>query len=331
MKPLLCMLLAGGLSVAAPPARSQLVPGTLDAPWAEGAADCAANPQAPIEVHRYEAQTIILRESLCATFEAPFIYLLIGAERALLIDTGAIADARQMPLAQTVMALLPGEASAKMPLIVVHTHGHLDHRAGDPQFADLPNVRLVRSDLEDVRTYFGFSDWPNGVAHIDLGGRRVDVIPTPGHHPAHVAFYDERTGLFLSGDFLLPGRLLIDDLDAYVASARRVADYVKDRPVSHVLGAHVELDADGEVLPHGSQHHPHEHALQLTRADLLALPATLSGFNGFYAKRGIFVLSNPIHILIALGSAVALVLSVAGLWLRRHLRRRKARRLSAPA
>lgn len=325
MKPLLCTLFAAWLLGMASPVRSQLVAGSLDVRWNEGAEDCAADPPPPIQVHAYEPQTMILRENPCATFEAPFVYLLIGADTALLIDTGAVEDPQQMPLAQTVMALLPGDAASKMPLIVVHTHGHQDHRAGDPQFENLPNVRLIHSDLDDVRRYFGFPDWPNGSAQIDLGDRTVDVIPTPGHHPAHLAFYDRRTGLVLSGDFLLPGRLIIDDIDAYRDSARRLADFLADRPVSHVLGAHIELDADDKVLPYGSHYHPRERVLQLTKDDLLALPAALSDFNGFYAKRGIFILSNPIHNLAALGSAAILALAAIGLWLRRHFQRRRAR------
>lgn len=82
------------------PARSQLVPGSMDVHWNEGANDCNASAQQPIQVHPYNQATFILRESLCATFEAPFLYLLIGSAKALLIDTGDVADPNQMPLAK---------------------------------------------------------------------------------------------------------------------------------------------------------------------------------------------------------------------------------------
>jgi len=101
-----------------------------------------------------------LRETPCATTEAPFIYLLVGSHRALLIDTGDVADAKQMPLAQTVMGLLPGNGTSKLPLLVVHTHGHLDHRRGDGQFQSLPNVQIVQTDLQHVKQYFAMDDWP---------------------------------------------------------------------------------------------------------------------------------------------------------------------------
>src|SRR5580700_2642860 len=128
--------------------RAQLVPGSMDFHWNEGAKDCKASPQAPIEVHPYNQATYIFRESLCATFEAPFMYLLIGSTKALLIDTGDIAGPNQAPLAQIVMHLLPGDESAKLPLLVVHTHRHLDHRAGDAQFTHLSNVQVVGFDID---------------------------------------------------------------------------------------------------------------------------------------------------------------------------------------
>ena len=203
----------------------------MDAHRNEGSKDCIKNPQPPLQVHRYNAQTFILRQSLCATYEAPFIYLLTGKNKSLLIDTGAVADAKTMPLSQTVISLLANGGS-RLPRMVVHTHGHLDHRSGDDQFRDLPDVEEVPTDLESVKSRLGVADWPNGIAQIDLGDRVIDVIPTPGHHASHVAYYDRQTGLFFSGDFVLPGRLLIEDTDADLSSARRVAEFVDQRPVT---------------------------------------------------------------------------------------------------
>ncbi len=318
-----CAVLLLGMLLTASPAWSQLAPGSMDVHWNEGAQDCKSSPQAPLEVHAYNQKTFILRENLCDTFEAPFMYLLIGATRALLIDSGDVADPSQMPLAKTVMQLLPGEGSAKLALLVVHTHRHLDHRAGDGQFAQLPNVQVVGFDIDSVRRYYNFSDWPNGLAQIDLGERTVDVIPTPGHNETEVSFYDRDTGLFFSGDFLMPGRLLIDDASADLASAKRVAAFVRDRPVSYVLGGHIELDAAGDLLPWQSQYHPHERALQMTKDDLLALPAAVSSFNGFYTTSGKFVMINSIHILIGLAVLVMVALIAVVLVLVLFVRRRK--------
>jgi hydroxyacylglutathione hydrolase len=130
---------------------SQPVPGSLDVRWNEGASDCSATPQEALQVHQYEPQTFILRQNPCADFEANFIYLLIGSNKALLIDTGAVADPKAMLLAKAILELLPNKDHEKLPLLVAHTHRHLDHRAGDPQFASLPSVQVVPIDLEGVR------------------------------------------------------------------------------------------------------------------------------------------------------------------------------------
>ena len=146
--------IALGLLLTASPSWSQLVPGDMNVQWHEGSPNCSAKPEPPVQVHSYNARTFILRESLCSTFEAPFMYLLLGSAKAVLIDTGDVADPKVVPLADTVMGLLPGEGTAKPSLLVVHTHRHLDHRAGDAQFANLPGVQVVGYDIASVRRYF---------------------------------------------------------------------------------------------------------------------------------------------------------------------------------
>jgi hydroxyacylglutathione hydrolase len=324
----LFVLLTLAVPLTSPPARAQLVPGSMDIHWNEGSPNCAKDPQPPLQQHPYNAQTFILRENLCTTFEAPFMYLLIGSSKALLIDTGDIADPHVVPLADTVMRLLPGEGSAKLPLLVVHTHRHLDHRAGDAQFAIFPNAQVLGFDIDSVRRYYKFTAWPNGLAQVDLGDRTVDVLPTPGHNETEITFYDRNTGLLFTGDFLLPARLLIDDTGADVASAERVAAFIKDRPISSVLGGHVEMNSDGELFPWQSEYHPREHVLQMAKDDALALPAAVRSFNGFYSVRGKFTMENTMRILIAVAILV-LVAAVAMVWavVRYIRRRRRARRV----
>src|ERR1700680_549638 len=86
---------------------AQIVPGTMDVSWNAGAEDCKASTRPPIQVHRYEPQTFILRQNLCVSFEGNFLFLFIGSQKALLIDTGAVADSATMPVAKTVLDLLP--------------------------------------------------------------------------------------------------------------------------------------------------------------------------------------------------------------------------------
>ncbi|MDR0182047.1 MBL fold metallo-hydrolase [Lysobacter arvi] len=319
---MLAALLAAGVGAPAHAAEP------LAVRWNPGAQDCDAARPAPLQVHRYEDGTFLLRQNPCASAEANFLYLLIGAERALLIDSGAIADPARMPLAATVMSLLPDDATGKLPLIVAHTHSHRDHREGDAQFAGLPDVEIVPSDADGVRRHFGFAAWPDGVARIDLGGRVIDVLPTPGHNDNHVVFFDRSTGLLFTGDALLPGRITVDDTSAFEASARRLAAFARDRAVSHVLGGHVEMNAAGELYPMGSTFHPDERRLALARADVLALPGAFAEFNGFYSRHANYAITHPLHNLAALVVLALLALALLAWGGVRLVRRRRARRVT---
>jgi hypothetical protein len=68
--------------------------------WDEGAALCTTHAMPPLQVHQYNPHRSILRENLCATFEAPFMYVLVGSMKVLLIDTGDVLDPNRMPLAK---------------------------------------------------------------------------------------------------------------------------------------------------------------------------------------------------------------------------------------
>ena len=327
MRPTGFILFALGFLLVPSPGWCQLIPGTMEVHWSAGAPDCAKNPDPPLQVHQYNAQTFVLRENLCATFEGPFLYLLIGSTKALLIDTGDIEDPKVVPLANTVMGLIPGEGAAKLPLLVVHTHRHLDHRAGDGQFRNLPRVQIIGYDVDSVVRFYNFAHAPNGLAQVDLGDRTLDVIPSPGHSETEVSFYDRNTGLLFSGDFLMPARLLIDDAGAYLASAERVAVFARDRPITYVLGGHIEVDSTGGTFRWESRYHPHEHALQMTKSDLVALPSAIRDFNGFYTVRGNFIMENSWHLLMATALFLVIVLGalawiVIGYFRRRGLARR---------
>jgi glyoxylase-like metal-dependent hydrolase (beta-lactamase superfamily II) len=325
MKPFQRSITSFAVALACMAAQAQPQPGSLDVRWNEGAPDCTRSTQPPLQVHRYNANTYVLRQNPCVTYEAPFLYLLIGSNKALLIDSGAVADAKVMPLADTVMELLPDVGGDKVPLAVVHTHSHRDHRAGDVQFRNLAGVTVAAADLDGVRRFFGLADWPNGSAQIDLGDRIVDVIPTPGHTDSHVSYYDRQSALLLTGDFLLPGRLIIDDRAADLASAQRIAAFARTRTISHVLGGHIELDVDDRTLPMGSTHHPRERALPLGKQDVLDLPTTVASFNGLYSRHGIYVMYNQSRVLIAAAMAVLVVLIGLVVLLMRMLRRRHAK------
>jgi len=124
----------------------------------------------------------------------------------------------------------------------------------------------------------------------------------------------------------MPARLLIDDTSADVASAERLAAFVKDRPIRLVLGGHIEMNSAGDVFPWESQYHPHEHVLQMTKEDVPALAAAIRSFNGFYRVHGKFKMENSIRILMAF-AVLVIVTVVAVVWtLVRYIRRRRRAR-----
>src|ERR1700744_1240996 len=113
------------------------VAGSLDVSWIHGSPARRRASDPPLQVHRYDPHTVIVRESKSVNYEAPFLYLLFGNDRALLLDTGATADPAKFPLRATVDRLIAGWLAPHpldtSQLVVAHTHGHNDHVAGDAQ------------------------------------------------------------------------------------------------------------------------------------------------------------------------------------------------------
>ena len=249
--------------------------GTFPDEWIDGE-DCDTEPK--IQVHQYNEDLYILRQSLCTNFEGPFMYLIFGGERVLMQDTGA--GDPSLPVAATVYGIIDDWLDAhdreSIELVVSHSHAHGDHAAHDNQFAGRPDTTVVGLSVQAVIDYFGFEDWPQDTVAFDLGGRVVDVVAIPGHQSAHVALYDRRTGLLLTGDSLYPGRLYIGNFSDYVDSIGRLVEFTEDRTVSWVLGTHIEMtNRDGVDSPFGATFHPNEHPLQLSREHLLELRGAL--------------------------------------------------------
>ena len=205
------------------------VAGDLDVEWDHGVPRGAPDPGPPIQVHVYDEHTIILRQSKTTHYEAPFLYLLMGNDRAVLFDTGATPDATTFPLRATVDRLLASwqeqNARPDYHLVVAHSHAHGDHVAADDQFAGRADTTVVGHDPMAVQQFFGFASWPEEVVELDLGGRVLEVTGIPGHHPASIAVFDPWTGFLLTGDSVYPGRLYADDMPVFVASAERLVDF----------------------------------------------------------------------------------------------------------
>ncbi len=147
------------------------------------------------------------------------MYLAEGKEKALLIDTG-LGVAKLNIFIKTLTTL---------PVIVVNTHGHPDHAGGNYQFksvyADPLEFEIIRQTgteesrkrmaqnmvrgapaadmvpLEEVLKMPAAELLPVKDGHVfDLGGRRIEVIETPGHTPGEIVLLDSAKRIVFSGD-----------------------------------------------------------------------------------------------------------------------------------
>src|SRR5687768_5155976 len=96
-------------------------PAPPDMRWHPGAEDCEPELQLT-EARAYDATTIVIRQNPCIDFEANLLYLLIGEERALLLDSGATDDPRlTAQLTGLVARYLERADGSRLPLVVAHT------------------------------------------------------------------------------------------------------------------------------------------------------------------------------------------------------------------
>ena len=258
-------------------------PRPLDVEWIHGSPSAKHNTDPDIQVYAHDEHTVILRQNKAINYEAPFLYLLFGNTRAVLIDTGATAEAEFFPLRETVDALI-AQWLARNPrqgyqLLVVHTHAHGDHVAGDAQFADRPQTTLVDAARPAAWEFFGFGDGPEAAdetARLDLGGRVLICLPTPGHHEAAITFYDPWTGFLLTGDTVYRGRLYVNDWPAFVRSIDRLIEFCDHRPITHVLGCHIGMTRQpGVDYPIRTMYQPDEPPLEMTPEHLRRIRAAI--------------------------------------------------------
>lgn len=215
-------------------------------------------------IDRVDEGTYILSEY--RHWEETHCYLLLGEERALLIDTGlGICD-----ISGVVREL------TDKPVTAVATHVHWDHIGGHKYFPDfyahsaelawltgqfplpLAAVRAMVLDRCDVpggfdgNTYQIFQGTPTRLLAdgdmIDLGGRSVRVLHTPGHAPGHLCFWEGERGYLFTGDLAYRGTLFANypstDPAAYLDSLEKIAVL----PAERIFPGHHSLDIRPEIL-----------------------------------------------------------------------------------
>lgn len=262
--------------------------GTLPAAWNTGGPKCMEMPE--WQVHEYNADLYLLRQSGCTDFEKPFVFLLFGRDRALLLDTGSRNSNIAPQIALSVHRWLERNHRQSIALTVVHTHGHGDHIAGDASLQSLHDpimpVTLIPASVEENQKFYGIKDWPEDLGSVDLGDRIIDAIPIPGHQAAGIALYDRQTGILFTGDSVYPGRLYVRDLEAYRKSNQRLIRFTEGKIVAHLIGNHIEqAQLPYTDYPVGTLYQPHEHELALPRGVLLEIEAGLEGMHGTPQRR----------------------------------------------
>ena len=245
-------------------------PGNLAFRWIYGSVVAAKNHDPRVQVVQYNEDTFVLRQNMCVHWEAPFTYLLFGNKGALLIDTGATAEARFYPLRETVDAIITRWCQARgrrsVPLTVAMTSGEdVAQNQGLAQFAGRPDTTIVPKPLEVMKRFYGLgASWPSGTGRIDLGDRTIEVIPTPGTHKDGVSFYDPYCDFLFTGDLLFPGKINIGNDRDFTASLERLKTFTASRPVKWIMGGHIDMMfVPGKYYPRFYTYKPYERRLEM--------------------------------------------------------------------
>ena len=210
------------------------------------------------EVYRVADGVLAIYEP--GQFEEVISFLITGVERALLFDTGlGIGDMRRVVRQLT-----------ELDVIVLNSHTHYDHIGGNYQFdtiygRDTAYTRArTAGSTPDAVAEFLQEGWvwkplPEGFAAaeyrsrpfeidrvidegdiIDLGGRKLEILTTPGHAPDAICLLDRDNRMLFTGDtfYLAPlyAHLQGSDFDDYTRTAARLAGLANS--IDAVLTAH---------------------------------------------------------------------------------------------
>lgn len=222
------------------------------------------------EVYRVHPGVFALYESHQA--EEVISYLVVGARKALLFDTGmGIAPIRPVV-----------ERLTKLPVTVLNSHTHFDHIGGNHEFSDILAMdtaftheraahgysnKVMKEEVSpgnlcgrlpkgfDKNAYRARPFRITGTVHdgsqIDLGGRTLEVLAVPGHTPDSIALLDRANRLLFTGDTFYVGPIWLfepeTDLNAYAGSTARLASLAGSLDL--LLPAHNTPAASPAYLP----------------------------------------------------------------------------------
>jgi glyoxylase-like metal-dependent hydrolase (beta-lactamase superfamily II) len=162
------------------------------------------------------------------------LYLVEGNDRAILIDAGTV-----IPGLDKIVAKITTK-----PVTMMLTHAHGDHAGGVGPF---PEVYLNAGDMplvsNSMRNYKGQIRYLNDGEVIDLGGREIEVIFTPGHTSGSATFFDKAKHYGFSGDAFGSTNLLVfTNLSTEMYSAARIERYMKKNDIHFLFPGHYSGD-----------------------------------------------------------------------------------------
>lgn len=197
------------------------------------------------EVYRVRPGVLAIYEP--HQFEEVISYLVVGHDHALLFDTGlGVASIKDVVTQLTTL-----------PVTVLNSHTHFDHTGGNFEFSEILNEDIpysrenaqgqsniysrdalapericgklpsgFRADSYAIRPWHVTRAVRDG-EHIDLGGRELEIIFTPGHTPDSLSLLDRKNGLLFTGDTFYTGPIYLftpeTDFAAYARSIARLA------------------------------------------------------------------------------------------------------------
>ena len=234
----------------------------------------AGTYQAWFDVYQLAENTYAIYEP--NQFEEAISYLIMGEERAALIDTGTgIGDIKAVV-----------EELTTLPVMVILTHEHYDHVAGAWRFEEIvhfdngPALEVLKAgrDNDSLQDYvtgdylwkplppdFDPAEWiippitPTSLMKegdiIDLGGRPLEVIYTPGHSPGSMCLLDKEYRILYTGDHFFPGPLYAFsgdvDIEDYRASNRKLESRLGE--YDYLCSGHNDPWVKSEVIPRVTQ------------------------------------------------------------------------------
>ena len=160
------------------------------------------------------------------------VYLIEGETQALLIDAGTV-----MPNLDKAVATLTDK-----PVLVALTHAHGDHAGAIDCFPEIFINPVDSNLLKNQTNYKGEVRYLSDGLTIDLGGRQIEVMYTPGHTSGSTTFFDIERHYGFSGDAFGSTNLLLFEgtFKQLIETTTRTAEYMQQNGIEKLYPGHYQ-------------------------------------------------------------------------------------------